>query len=205
MQENYEPFVERMIERYEGGYGWDAKDPGGPTKYGITCYDLAQFLHEPMDSMAAWAPRVKAMSLSVADEIYRHKYATACQFDALNSGCDCAVFDFGVNSGPTRAIKTAQQIVGASADGALGPITLAAINGMNPVAFVNKLCDARLGFLRRLGTWPTFGKGWSARVKDLRAYCLALAAEQQSQPAAEPQAKQPAIKMAFAKASGEEA
>ena len=30
-----------MIPKYEGGYGWDKADPGGPTKYGITCFDLA--------------------------------------------------------------------------------------------------------------------------------------------------------------------
>ncbi len=31
--QDYKPFVERMISRYEGGYGWDRNDPGGPTKF----------------------------------------------------------------------------------------------------------------------------------------------------------------------------
>jgi hypothetical protein len=48
----YKAFVDRMISKYEGGYGWDANDPGGPTKYGITCYDLAEHLGERMTSMA---------------------------------------------------------------------------------------------------------------------------------------------------------
>jgi lysozyme family protein len=102
MQQDYQAFVERMIARYEGGYGWDRRDPGGPTKFGITCYDLAEYLGEKMNSMSAWAPRVKAMTLATADEIYKKKYATACQFDALNAGCDCVVFDFGVNSGSSQ-------------------------------------------------------------------------------------------------------
>lgn len=171
---NYTAFVERMIGRYEGGYGWDPRDPGGPTKYGITCFDLAAYYGERMTSMSAWAPRVKAMPLSVADEIYRKKYATATKFDSLNSGPDCALFDFGVNSGPSRAVKEAQAIAGTAPDGILGPITLAAINGMDAAEFVNALCDRRLAFLRGLRTWPTFGRGWSARVKDLRMYCLRL-------------------------------
>ena len=53
-QADYTPFVERMIARYEGNYGWDAGDSGGPTKYGITCYDLAEHRNEKMTSMARW-------------------------------------------------------------------------------------------------------------------------------------------------------
>jgi len=128
-----------------------------------------------MDSMARWAPIVHAMTLATADQIYLQKYATPCQFDALDAGPDCTVFDFGVNSGPSRAIKYSQSIVGTTADGILGPITLAAINAYDHVKFVNQLCDARLRFLRGLRTWPSFGRGWSARVSDLRSYSLALA------------------------------
>lgn len=202
MQANYEHFVERMIFRYEGNYGWDRRDPGGPTKYGITCYDLAQYLEQRMDSMAAWAPKVQAMTLKVADEIYRRKYATAVKFDSLNSGPDCTVFDFGVNSGPSRAIKYAQRIIGTAADGVLGPLTLKAINDMDAATFVNKLCDARMSFLRSLGTWRTFGRGWTARVTDLRRYSLALV--QPSRPeVAGHEEKERRITMAFAKSHDE--
>lgn len=169
-QQDYQPFVERMINRYEGGYGWNRNDPGGPTKDGITCYDLAEFMHQPMDSMVRWAPIVKAMTLVTADQIYDQKYATACAFNALNVGCDCVVFDFGVNSGPSRAIRHAQAIVGVGVDGILGSITLAAINAYDPIKFVDALCDSRLTFLHGLNTWSEFGVGWTSRVMDLRAY-----------------------------------
>ncbi len=175
MKENYRAFVARMIQRYEGGYGWDRADPGGPTNFGITCYDLAAHRHLQMNSMAHWAPLVKAMSLDEAEDIYATKYATACRFDDLESGADCAIFDFGVNSGPSRAIKYAQMVVGTTRDGVLGPVTLAAVNGMDADKFINSLCDFRLGFLRQLGTWRTFGRGWTARVADLRAYCHRVA------------------------------
>lgn len=173
MKANYKPFVDRMIDRYEGGYGWDAGDPGGPTKYGITCWDLAQHRGKRMNSMSAWAPLVRAMTLAEAEGIYATRYATAVQFDALNSGPDCAVFDFTVNSG-NWGIKYAQRVAGAAVDGILGPKTLAGINGMNPLSFVNKLCDYRLAFLHSLGTWNRFGNGWSSRVSDLRSYCRGL-------------------------------
>lgn len=171
---DYTPFVERMIERYEGGYGWDRGDSGGPTKFGITCYDLAQHRHERMDSMQRWAPIVRAMPLSEADDIYETKYAVQCCFNELGPGKDCVVFDFGVNSGSSRSIKHSQQIVGVHVDGILGPQTLAAINAYGPQKFINELCEDRLRFLRGLGIWSTFGRGWKSRVEDLNAYSLKL-------------------------------
>jgi lysozyme family protein len=172
---DYKPFVDRLIQRYEGGYGWNPRDPGGPTKYGITCYDLAEHRGKQMISMETWAPLVEAMPLFEAEDIYAAKYATACEFDELNAGPDCVVFDFAVNSGPSRAIKYAQAVVGVPEDGVMGPVTLAAINAMDPNKFIDSLCDHRLGFLRALETWPTFGAGWAARVADLRTYSHNLA------------------------------
>ena len=172
---DYAPFVERMIARYEGGYGWDPNDPGGPTKYGITCYDLAEHRGQVMNSMAQWAPLVRAMTMQEADDIYASKYATACAFNALGAGKDCVVFDFGVNSGPSRSIRYAQQVVGVDVDGILGPVTLLAINSYDPAKFINGLCDVRLSYLRGLSIWPVFGAGWQARVSDLRTYSSNLA------------------------------
>jgi lysozyme family protein len=194
---NYRPFVERMIQRYEGGYGWNHTDPGGPTKYGITCFDLAKHRHQHMDSMTRWAPFVQAMSLAEADEIYDDYYAIPCAFDELHTGADCVVFDFGVNSGPSRAIKHAQYIVGTFADGVIGPHTLAAINAYDAEQFIVKLCGARLTFLQSLHTWSTFGAGWSSRVRDLRAYALRLL--QPERKMVRHQVKLTRIPLAFAK------
>jgi lysozyme family protein len=85
------------------------------------------------------------------------------------------VFDFGVNSGPSRAIKFAQGVVSVTEDGILGPLTLKAINAVDPSKFVIALCNARLAFMRGLTTWRVFGSGWSSRVADLQAYSLKLA------------------------------
>ena len=49
-----------------------------------------------------------------------------------------------------------------------------AVNDFDAINFINRLCDARLSFLRHLGIWPTFGRGWSVRVDDVRHYALNL-------------------------------
>jgi lysozyme family protein len=74
--------------KYEGNYCWDKGDSGGPTKFGITCYDYAAYKHQKMNSMSAWAPKVRAMTLPEAEDIYITKYATKTRFYELNSGKD---------------------------------------------------------------------------------------------------------------------
>jgi len=170
---DYDPFIARMINLYEGGYGWNPRDPGGPTKFGVTCYDLAEYDNETMDSMERWAPIVQAMPLTTAENIYRNKYATATHFYDMDTGKDCVVFDTDVNSGST-AILLAQKIVGTTPDRILGPITFAAIQAYDPEQFIDDMCNERMSFLESLSTWDEFGPGWTARVTDLRAYCKNL-------------------------------
>src|SRR6202022_2808250 len=173
MQANYQPFTDRMINRYEGGYGWNKKDPGGPTNFGITCYDLAEHRGKKMHSMAAWAPAVRDMTLAEAEAIYKTKYAAAIRFDDLPSGIDCCMEDYGVNSGISRPIRVARAIVklpGAGMDQAL----VDAINKVDRVRFIHAMCAERLAFMHAIrggAAWAEFGHGWNARVQDLQIYC----------------------------------
>jgi lysozyme family protein len=75
--------------------------------------------------------------------------------------------DFAVNSGVSRAVIFLQEIVGVAPDGKIGPLTLEAIHKWDSVKLIEKLCANRLAFLKRLSTWPTFGKGWSRRVSEV--------------------------------------
>src|SRR5690606_20895834 len=83
------------------------------------------------------------------------------------------VFDFAVNSGPARAAKFLQRIVGVNVDGRVGPKTIEAAHAMDAGKVAATLCDQRLAWLKTLKTWPTFGKGWTRRVADVRATSLA--------------------------------
>ncbi|MEO5806032.1 putative peptidoglycan-binding domain-containing protein [Devosia sp.] len=95
----------------------------------------------------------------------------------MPAGLDLALFDFAVNSGPDRAIKTLQALLGVVADGQIGPVTLAAINAdkRGAAGLSAALCDRRLDFLTRLSTFAVFGKGWHARVAAIRKAALAAA------------------------------
>ena len=182
MKSNYSAFLRRMIDKYEGGYGWDKADSGGPTKYGITCFRLAEYRGQKMDSMSRWAPIVQALERPEAEAIYKKYYADACFFDQLKSGVDCAVFDYGVNSGPGRAVSVLKALLKLPA-GANATQVVAAANNSDARWLINSICDERLAFMRRLSVWPVFHKGWTARVVDLKSYCLALATHSKVDPA----------------------
>lgn len=158
MNNNFEKALALVLE-HEGGYVNHPKDPGGATMKGVT-----QAVYDAYRKMRGRGPQsVKFISNEELRAIYKFQYWDKVQGDFLPSGLDYAVFDFAVNSGVTRAAKYLQAVVGVTQDGQIGARTLAAIT--SPVAAINALCDRRMGFLRSLKNWLTFGKGWKKRVE----------------------------------------
>lgn len=153
--------------KHEGGYVDHPADPGGATNLGITIGTLSGYLGRP-----ATKGEVKALTSERVKPIYRARYWDAMHGDELPAGVDFAVYDFGVNSGPSRAIAALQRAVGVADDGHLGPITLDAARLCDPATTVERICDDRMAFLRRLSTWRTFGKGWTTRVGEVRVQAL---------------------------------
>lgn len=176
MKENFDLFLSEVL-KHEGGYVDHPKDPGGATNLGITIGTLSSWLGRP-----ATKDEVKALTVKDVAPIYRRNYWDRIRGDDLPSGVDTATGDFAVNSGVSRAAIYLQEVVGVAPDGKIGPMTLAAVRAMPAAAVVNKLCDNRLNFLRRLSTFPTFGRGWTTRVNGVRKTALALAAGGKSPP-----------------------
>ncbi len=124
---------------------------------------------------SATKAEVRALTKATVAPIYRKNYWDAVRGDELPAGVDYCVFDFAVNSGKGRAVPSLQRAIGVADDGKIGPITLAAARAKDAGQTVERICADRLAFLKRLSTWPTFGKGWSSRVQGVRAEALALA------------------------------
>lgn len=160
------PRALELMFGHEGGYSNVKTDAGGPTKYGVTHKTLAQ--HRGVASVTA--EQVKAMTLAEAEKIYRTGYWTQSGGDLLPAGLDYAAFDFGVNSGPARAVKVLQRLVGVPEDGNAGPQTLAAVNAFpgGLAHLIRAYCEARMAFLRSLTNkqtgFPKNGRGWTIRV-----------------------------------------
>lgn len=157
--------------KYEGGYVDHPQDPGGATNLGITIGVLRNWRGE-----AVTKSDVRALTVDEAGRIYRARYWDTVQGDKLPPGVDLAVWDYAVNSGPARVAKALQKIVGVPQDGVIGMDTISAVHKMKPRDVINALCDERQRFVRRLGTYKSFGKGWERRILAVRQAGLSMAA-----------------------------
>ncbi len=159
------------VLRHEGGYVDHPSDPGGATNMGITRKTLARWRN-----VSPWwnlpKAEVQKLSRSEAARIYRAGYWNLCRAADMPPGIDLALFDYAVNSGADRAIRALQAVLGVVVDGLVGPLTIGAAARADSRLVVNALCDRRLGFLRGLSTFVTFGRGWTSRVTSVRAVAL---------------------------------
>ena len=107
---------------------------------------------------------MKNLTIADVSPLYKTNYWDKISGDSLPLGIDYATFDMAVNSGVSRAAKTLQQVCGVGQDGEIGPATIAAAEEANGREVATRICEARLGFLQGLPTWPTFEKDWGPRV-----------------------------------------
>ncbi|MBS5903670.1 putative membrane associated protein [Roseomonas mucosa] len=159
-----------VVLQQEGGFVNDPRDPGGATNMGITRDVLSAFRDR-----AVTVDEVRDLSRAEAREIYRARYWTPMRCAELPPGVDLGVFDFGVNAGPSRAVKLLQKAVGVMADGSVGPITLAAARALEAERLIASFSEARLAYYRSLDGFARFGRGWANRTEAVRMAALRMA------------------------------
>lgn len=170
-----------LVLKHEGGYVDHPRDPGGATNKGITIATYRRYVKKN-----GTKEDLKRISDADVAKVYRKHFWDKVRGDDLPSGVDYAVFDFAVNSGPTRAAKYLQRVLGVTQDGIIGGETLKAAAWAKGDFVIDRLCDDRMDFLRSLKTWPTFGKGWTRRVSGVRAEALRMVKDMPSMPAEPP-------------------
>lgn len=157
MKNNYD-FIIKEVLKSEGGYTDDPSDSGGATNFGITIADYRKYINKngtPDD--------VRNMTVDQAKIIYKQRYWNAVGGDSLPSGVDYTVFDYGVNSGVSRANRVYNQFK----------------TEKDTSVLINKINDERLHFLQNLAVSQPknqkFLRGWTNRVSRVRADSLRLA------------------------------
>lgn len=161
-----------LILKHEGGYVDHPKDPGGATNMGITHLTLAAWR-----GRAVTKQDVRNLTRQEAEDIYRARFWQPISADRMPPGVDLVTFDAAVNSGPSRGATWTQRAVGATQDGRIGPLTLAAIASTPATTVIKRATDYRLAFMQSLRIWSTFGRGWARRVGEIRATALLWASE----------------------------
>ena len=176
------PAVMEEVFAHEGGLSMLRSDPGNWTggKVGVgelrgTNLGIASHAHPNVD--------IKNLTKAQAREIYRRQYWDKVKGDDLPVGIDLVTMDPAVNSGVRRGAQWLQRAVGVAADGKVGPVTINAALASDHVAVIVKACAIRMGFLRGLSTFTTFGRGWSRRVASVEAVGVRMVAEAKAAPA----------------------
>lgn len=132
-------FMAKVIGAWEGLYSSDANDPGNWTggqvgagrmigsMRGVTPAVLARHRLVNVDSLTQ--ADMKGVTLDEAADIGESLFYRAPCFNLLTwAPATASLVDFGWGAGPGQAVKSMQRLVGANADGALGPMTAAAYN-----------------------------------------------------------------------------
>jgi lysozyme family protein len=169
MKENWDACF-AMVLKHEGGFVNHPKDPGGMTNLGVTRTNWELYLDHDVTEAD-----MRALTPEMVKPFYKKNYWDRIRGDELPSGVDYAAYDLAVNSGTGRAAKYLQQIAGVTADGVIGPRSMEAIKKCDAEDVVDEICNMRMTFLEGLGTFETFGKGWTTRVNDVKAKATEMA------------------------------
>jgi lysozyme family protein len=148
----------KIVLQHEGGYVNNPKDPGGETNFGITKKTAVEYGYTGM---------MRSIPMPVVLDIYRRNYWEKVKADQLPTEIRLALFDFAVNSGPERAIKSLQATILADQDGVIGPQTMKSVSLCDPRRTALLLSCNRLEWLTSLPRFDTFGEGWTRRVVSL--------------------------------------
>jgi lysozyme family protein len=162
MQSNFEKSL-ALVLQHEGGYVHHALDPGGRTNLGVTQRVWEDYVGHKVDEQT-----MRSLTKELVAPLYRKEYWDAVHGDKLPCGADYLAFDFAVNAGSFRCVKTIQRALNITADGVIGPVTVKAIQDTNAEDFINNFSAAKESFYRGLTTFPTFGKGWLNRVEEAK-------------------------------------
>ena len=144
------PFVLNI----EGGYSDDPNDSGGKTNHGIT---------EAVARAHGYRGRMEDLSVALAKQWYREDYWDKVRADEIKWPMCLYLFDAAVQHSPPAAIRLVQATLGLAQDAILGPLTLAAVNGMSAEQCGLALADRAIHYTR-LAKFPYYGRGWLKRM-----------------------------------------
>lgn len=150
---NFETALTHLL-RWEGGLVNNPKDPGGLTKYGISLRaypDLGE-------------AGIRALTPQSAGVIYKRDYWDAMHCDELPDKLRLMALDCAVNQGVSFATRALQSSIGVTADGKIGPGTIAAASRADVRQTVEKFSVNRCNRYMKHPQWVTFREGWMRRL-----------------------------------------
>lgn len=155
-----------LLKRFEGGFINHPADTGGPTNMGVTLAVYRQYF-----GAGKTVNDLRSMTDAQWTVIMKGCYWDKCQADQIrNQSVAELIVDWAVNSG-VGIVRKVQGIVGVTADGVVGPKTIAAINRQDQRKFHFRVKKARAEYYASLvegrNANLAFYDGWMSRLAQL--------------------------------------
>ena len=165
-----------MMLDSEGGFQDDINDSGNHLsdgRRGCTNLGVTQAAWEEYVGHKVSTQDMRNLTPAVIEPFYRRKYWDACRCNDLPTGVDYLVFDYSINHGVGGATKALQNTVGATPDGAIGPLTLAAVGKYNSEMLINLFSIAKEEYYQSLNN-PHYEQNWLNRVLITRQHAMGM-------------------------------
>lgn len=152
---------------FEGGYTNRASDPGNWTG-GAVGVGVCKGTNFGISAKAYPNLDIINLTREQAAAIYFRDYWTPLRCAEMLVEVALAVFDTAVNLGPHYAIEELQITAGVTADGDIGPVTLAAVRNQSPPHLVGDYLARRIDtYVKLSAEHPEFLSGWTMRTISL--------------------------------------
>lgn len=152
---------------FEGGVSNDPADAGGLTNRGVTFATYRK--HAAKFGLDRTRDGLLKLTIANAKKFAR-LYWDDIQADKMHPAISILVSDWYYNSG-NYGVKGVQSLVSVTADGVIGPITLAAINAQDPAKLAMRIKEARANWFRLIvknnESQRKFLAGWLRRNDEM--------------------------------------